>query len=333
MLTYAGAINLGVLSPLTLTVVGTLAAEVAADVTALTSLAVSVGITPPTIAASIDVVVNLVAGLALAIEFPPASVYVDFQATIMLGVIAELELTLALPLSLNALLGGDGGIFAYGYEGSGADFGATVSGEWPDNTPSTAESNALIVATVTPSVWTDVGTFFGVLPPSLPPGLTYLASVNIGLLCPLVVSATGPIIADLQARLAGAIALAARLAIQLPTILTSVAGVAALLLSLEAALTAGLPGLAFQFQAIASALASLEAKLSLLALLTLSMSGGGAYVYTYAGAGADLGPALTSELATQWPDGTPSSGPANALLMGVTSPVVWGTVSTFFGAI
>lgn len=335
-LSYVGSINLGVLSPLSLSVAGALTASLQADIQLLVDLIVSMGITPPTIAASITVAIDLIANLTLAVNV--GLPYVDVQVTLLLSLIAELtaELALCLPFSLLLAANATAGIFSYAYNGTGAAFGAATTlalGSWPDGASGSVASNALIIATVSPSVWADVEAFFSIIPPSLPSGLTYFSNANLNLLCGLAVESTGNVIADLNARLNGALALSASLTLHPPTLSGSLDAVIALLASLEAALELGLPGVSFQLEAVAKAKAALEAQLSLLFEFTASMSGGGAYVYTYSGPGNGLGAALTSELATSWPGGAGSDLPANALVLGTTSGATWTAMSSFFGGI
>lgn len=338
-LAYVGSINLGILSPMSLSAGAVCTASIAPDIAALVSLAASVTVVPPVIALSLANTISAAAQFAASLTASPPVVYIDLQLGVMADVIIQLTAELAILNPFAALLSltAEAGIFVYAYNGTGRDFGAAVgnaiSPTWPNGTPGSAHANALIIATVTPSVWDDVASFFDIIPPNLPPGLSYLANVNIGLLCGLCVRATGPIIATIRARLAGAIKLALQLSIQIPTVVGSIALLASLVLSLEAALTARLPGLTFQLQAIAKALAALNAKLSLLVRLTAVLSGGGAYVYTYDGIGSGLGPALTTELATSWPGGASSLLPANALALGTVSGAQWTLMQTFFGGI
>lgn len=332
MLSYVGSINMGILSPLSLTVSAALTAQIVTDLAGLVALTASLTITPPSFALSITALTALEASLTAAIGLGLPSV--DFQATVMLEAIVTLTAELILPLSFRALLEAEAGIFVYGYNGTGRDFGAaTTAGisRWPDGTAGDVASNALIVATVSPPVWTNVEAFLGILPPSLPRGLTYVAEANLALVCPLCIGACGPIIADLEARLAGAIALSASLAVTLPTFATSLVSVFELLVTLLEAIAIGLPGVVFQLEAIARAIVAVEAKIALLAELTVSLGGGGAYVYTYSGPGAGLGTALTASLAGGWPDGASAGLPANAAILGTVEPTTWTTMSLFFG--
>ncbi len=337
-LAYVGSINLGILSPMSLGVSAALTVSLQADLEILLGLVLNIGIVPPTIALSIEVILGLLANINLALTISPPLIYIDLQIGIMVELILQLtlELSLCIPFELLLDLNATAGIFAYGYSGAGQDFGAATSSAlatWPDGTSNAAPANALILATVQPSVWADVEAFFDIVPPSLPEGLNFIASVNLGLACGLAVKSTGALIADLKARLKGALALNVSLNITLPTIAVSLSAVISLLAALELALEIGLPGITFQLEAIAAATLALEAKLELLLKFTLAMSGGGVFVYTYSGPGSGLGPALTTELASGWPGGALPGLPANALVLGTVTPAVWGAMSVFFGGI
>jgi hypothetical protein len=161
--------------------------------------------------------------------------------------------------------------------------------------------------------------------------LAYSGKITIGGLCPLVVSASALLIADLQARVTGLLALQARLTVTPPTLALNITLVTQLLAQLQAALAIGLPGVDFQLTAVAALLVSLEAQLALLLQLQALFGAPGVYVYTWDGPANLLGPALGVELATQWRDGVPTALHANALVLGTVTPATWVAMRTFFG--
>jgi hypothetical protein len=103
------------------------------------------------------------------------------------------------------------------------------------------------------------------------------------------------------------------------------------LAQLQAGVTLGLPSVSYDLSACATLSASLSASLAVLTTLQGLFGTGGVFAYTYSGTGAGLGPALTTELATQWRDGTPSSASANAIILGTVSPATWTAMTAFFG--
>ncbi len=332
-LNYIGELNLGAITPLSVAAGASLTASLSADVTALLALSVNLGLTPPSITLSIAALVELIASFNIAITASLPTI--DFQASACAVAIASLTASLADPLAFQVSLGG-AGIFLYAYDGITSGFGPSMTGalgrQWPDGTANNAASNAIILGTVSGAAWDDMRVFFGAVPDALSTGVTYLGGFNIGTLCPLCVTASFSVIADLEARLQGLVALALSLSITPPSIAGSLSIAVALKAALTAALHVQLPGVSFQIAAILKVVAKLNADLALLATLALSLGGSAAvFAYTYSGTGAALGPALTASLATGWPDG--SIGHANALVLGTVTPAVWATMSFFFGGL
>jgi len=144
-------------------------------------------------------------------------------------------------------------------------------------------------------------------------------------------SAMGQASIEANARLAGAIALQASLTITPPTLVATIAALAEMQVQLQAAFSLGLPSVSFNLSACAALIAEIDASLNLLIQLGLLWGVGGLFAYTYAGTGPGLGAALTTELATQWPDGTPSSSACQAIIIGATESASWAAMTSFFG--
>lgn len=162
--------------------------------------------------------------------------------------------------------------------------------------------------------------------------LTYKGSVSIGGLCPAVVAAQAAVLANLNARIAGLIALQARLSLQPPSFALGLDAAAALKAGIEAAITGGVvfPGVDVQIAALAALVATLEAQIALL-IPGAILGAGGVYVWEFDGTGPELGPLLTNALATQWPDGASPLLPANAIVLATTIGATWAAMKTFFG--
>lgn len=336
MIDYVGQLNIGGITPISLSVAGSLSASIATDIAAIAQLSVDLNVTPPSLAFNISAVTQLLIQFGLAIDVGLPSV--DFQALAVADAIATLTAELAIPLQFQLLLGAGAGMFVYGYDGTTSAFGSSINAKlsngWPDATSPDVDSNALIMATVADDVWENMLSFFGVIPPSLPAGFTYVAQANIGTLTTLSVTATVGVIADLEARLNGLIELAVQLSIHPPSFSTSFELLTGFLAALEAMVSLNLPGVDFQIAALADLIARLNAKLDLLASLSLALGGAaGVFVYTYSGPGSNLGSEITSALGSGWPDGSPASSHANAIVVGTVSPAIWSTIETFFGGI
>jgi hypothetical protein len=165
-------------------------------------------------------------------------------------------------------------------------------------------------------------------------GLTYAGSVPIGAMCPLVVSAQAATLANVQARIAGLIALQARVNLQPPSVNASITAVAAIGAQLQAAaqLHVAFPAPTLQLAALAALVATLEASIAVLLQLQ-GLFGASAYAWTFTGTGPELGPALAAELATGWPDGKPPVLPAYAVVLAATSSADVNALKAFFGGL
>lgn len=163
--------------------------------------------------------------------------------------------------------------------------------------------------------------------------LDFKGSIAIGGLCPLVVTAQAAVVANLQARVQGILALSARLTVTPPVLSGSVDIVAKLTAALTAAVQLQIvfPGVSAQIAALAALVASLEAQLELLLSLQALFGAAGIYAWTFEGVGPDLGPLLAGELRNGWPDGASKALPANALVLATVTPATWAAMKTFFG--
>ena len=165
--------------------------------------------------------------------------------------------------------------------------------------------------------------------------LVYVGSLPVPLLCPTLQLCIGLPCIDVNASLSGSLALNASLTISPPTaaLYLSADVEASILLGLSITNVPPLPTVQFDASVSAAIEASLDLSLSLLADfgfgLGLSLSGllsvhVGIYAFTYEGPGDALGAALTSALATSWPDGSPSSVPCSAVILGAASAIAQG---------
>jgi phage tail protein X len=163
-------------------------------------------------------------------------------------------------------------------------------------------------------------------------GLELVGELTIAGLCPLVVEANAAVLAELQAKLAGCLSLQASLTVTPPTLAANLELATQLVASLTAAIEVGLPGVDFQLTVVAALIASIQGQLE--ALLALqALMGATVIVWEYGGPASALGPALTSALAVELPDGTPSASAVNGLVVLTPSPETWLSVKAFFGGI
>lgn len=163
--------------------------------------------------------------------------------------------------------------------------------------------------------------------------LAYQGKLEIGAICPIVVTGTADAAAQLQANLTGALALEASLSITPPSVAEQITILTEFLAQLTAGVTLGVPSVSFNLAACTDLIASINASIGVLVTLQGLLGTAGVFAYTYDGAADALGAALTTELATQWPDGTPSTDHANAVILGTTDSGVWTDMLAFFGGL
>lgn len=141
-------------------------------------------------------------------------------------------------------------------------------------------------------------------------------------LCPTVGGTLGAASVSLSCSLSGALALNASFTATPPTMGVYLTGLETISTTMALGVTLGelscsfgadiSAGIAVNAALSASFSASLTVGLpNLSALLSASI---GCYAFTYVGAASGLGATLTTELASTWPDGAPSSGSCNALI-------------------
>ena len=154
--------------------------------------------------------------------------------------------------------------------------------------------------------------------------LSYIAMLSVPALCPSVNLSIGVPSLNLSAQLSGNLAINASIQASPPTRATQLSASLQQSEAIALAIVAVPPVLNFSYQIsdVVTLQASLSAALNvnLPALSALLSAAAGIYAFGYEGLGTGLGAAVTSELATQWPDGSPSSGSCTALVFGAVVP-------------
>jgi hypothetical protein len=164
--------------------------------------------------------------------------------------------------------------------------------------------------------------------------LVYIGSVSLAALVPSVYLSIGKIGVALNAAFNGNLDVSASFTLSPPDLSFYLAGLAQMDADLTTSLSLGLPNVSFDVSAAASLVAELELSFGLLlALEALLNAAIGIYAFGFVGLGTDIGAAVTTELATQWPDGTPSGGTANAMLFGATSSIAQSQMALFLDAL
>lgn len=167
---HLGTLNLGEAAPTALAAQGALDATIGValpDIQAKLAGLLSVNVLPPTLAASLNTALQLVANIqaAIVVGVPP----VDFQLAALADLIGSLQGQLAAlqsQVAFSAALGvtlGAAGIHMYGYTGEagslGNEFQGQLSGGFPGGQP-TDDTYAVMLAATTPAARAALQGFF-----------------------------------------------------------------------------------------------------------------------------------------------------------------------------
>lgn len=161
-MTYLGQETIGTHVPGPLVLMAAAMGDVQARLTALLSFAPS--ITPPSIAADLEVAASIVANLNASITIEPPSI--ELQVEIMANLTLALQLQLKILVDFTALFA-TAGLYAYAYDGTAANFGTELGAEVGGGFPGGAGGdhvNALILATSIPACWLAISQIFKVTP-------------------------------------------------------------------------------------------------------------------------------------------------------------------------
>lgn len=335
-LVYTGELSIGPLCPLAVSGAAAAAAELATQITLLASLTASFGLSPPSLSvtetASAALAVALTIGLPTTPPFPAVSLLLAGNVT----AIATLAAQVALLSPLMDLLG-QAGVFVYAFDGRTSTLGPSVTNALATGFPGAAgarqSANAIMLATVAPSTWTSLLAFLqGVPKPGPGAGIVYAGSTTIGSLCPFVPRAIGGVYADLKGRLAGLISMVAKFTATPPTALSAISVAGDINAAAAAAISGGLPsGVPFIIDAVAGTVTAINAAVAVIGQLQALFGTAGVFTYKYDGPAGQLGQAISSSLAGGWPDATPPTANAKAIILGTTTPAAWTALSAFFG--
>ena len=157
----AGELTLSALLSGTFALILDLFNEFEARAKALASISASIGITPPSVAASIALCLKMKASLKASIAIGMPSVTANLLASIKLRIslIADLVAKITAALSW-----GTDGFDAFKYEGPGTGLGAALTsrlaGGWPDGASASSPSSVVVLAATTPEATAALTTFF-----------------------------------------------------------------------------------------------------------------------------------------------------------------------------
>jgi hypothetical protein len=313
-LTKLGAIPCAGLMPALFGVVGQVSAQLSAQLTGLFGMELTVNLGFPDLLGDLALVAEANVAFGIALAFTPPYL----NAELSLGLVIQLGIVESLIVALEALVGLDGELACYTYQGSslGGDLASYLMSGWNDGTPPTTEVTALIlVAQGGPQTLVEL---FSGLP--FGPGIISQGGIRLS-------AALGSTFSFLQSLLAteqsDAQALAAGIAgatLLPPDVAGSLQDVASIDASLQAALSAVPPIPTVGATALLEIQAQITAIGALVAQIETLLSLGELDVFTYVGAGADLGGALAGQV----------TGPCAAVILGATTQA-GSTALEFFG--
>lgn len=317
MITKSAFLSVAALAVPAFSVYASIIASLGVELTGLLSISLSIGITPPTLAINLQVVLALIVALtaALDIGIPGFDLSVSFnaQVTILLGIALALRLLLA----ASAVAGLEA--FTYG----GTNIGGALTGEL-----GAANVTAFVFGATSTAAFAALEKLFdGLL---FSNGLTDAGALTLSAAMSSQFALLTGLYNEFNARANAMLKATASLSLQPPTVAASLAFVVKMKASLQAAIAIGMPSVSVKLAASVQARITLIASLVAQINAALSIATDGFDVFVYQGAGSGLGPALTAELASGWPDGAPSNSNAQALVLVATTPAASAAVTTLF---
>lgn len=167
-------------------------------------------------------------------------------------------------------------------------------------------------------------------------GLIYTGSLTIGQCVPTLLQASVTLkvpLLKLQAKLAAALALKARLTLQPPTLATNLQVAIDLVASLQASIALGLPGIEFQLAAVAQLIAQIQLEIGELSFaleLDALLGAAGIHAYAYTGGRADqFGPEFAAATSQGFPGGQPNDETVG-VVFAATAPSARVALQTVF---
>ena len=335
-LTYVAELSLPLLCPSVQLSLGVPAISLNAQLTGNLALNASFSVSPPTVAIYLAALESIQLQLNAAITAGLPSI--SFSLSDTLTLIADLDLAFGLLVTLEGLLGASIGMYAFTWAGTGVTMGAALTAElatqWPDGAPSAGACNAIILGAVSTIAQTQIIAFLNGL--AVGTGLVYTAKMTaLSALSPVTAAATAQGNAAITAQLNAALAVKANASFTPPSLGVTATAVAKFAAALRAQLGLAPPSVHAALSATASLAASISAQFGLMVALgaTLDRYDAEVFAYTYAGAGTGLGAAATASLATEWGDGTPTTGPCLAAILATTDGPTWAVMQGFFGGV
>jgi hypothetical protein len=323
MLSTIGVLSILALAAPTFGVYASLVVQLGVEIQALLTIAAQLNIQLPTLALSLQVLLDILVELQadLQLTLPSVSLYLSLQAelAILLGIVAALQLS----LSVAAV----GGIYVLTYGGPGNELGSAISGS---GAFTTAPVTAIILGATSSAAFAAMTEIFNGVP--FGSGLNVVGELAFSAFLASTFSLLADLFGEFDSRYKAMLSASASISVAPPTVAASVTLAAQIGASLKAGIQFGMPSVS------ASVIASLQARIalitSLIARINAALSWGtdGLDVFKYVGAGNGMGPALASALAAGWPDGASPAQPSNVIILAGTTPAASAALTSFFAA-
>ena len=147
--------------------------------------------------------------------------------------------------------------------------------------------------------------------------LAYVGALSLAALVPSVALSIGGVAVTANADLSGNLAISASLSASPPTIQTTISGLVSAQADFQVAISAfpPVPSISFQLSDTVALSVGVGVSLNLLLALELLLgANAGIYSYGYSGVGNALGSAISTALASTFPDGSPTSATCTAFV-------------------
>jgi hypothetical protein len=323
MLSTIGVLSILALAAPTFGIYASLIVQLGVEIQALLTITAQLNIQLPTLALSLQVLLDILVELQadLQLTLPSVSLYLSLQAelAILLGIVAALQLS----LSVAAV----GGIYVLTYGGPGNELGSAISGS---GAFTTAPVTAIILGATSSAAFAAMTEIFNGVP--FGPGLNVVGELTFSAFMASTFTLLASLFGEFNSRYKAMLSASARISVEPPTVAASVTLAAQIEASLKAGIQFGMP------EVSAALVASVQARIALIASLiaqinaALSWGTDGFDVLKYVGAGNGMGAALTSELSGQWPDGVSATQPSNVIILAGTTPAASAALTSFFAA-
>lgn len=163
-LTFIGSQTIGEVCPFAVSALtgafAVILPKLQAQLAGVLALQASLTVTPPTLAANIDVATKLLAALNASVSLGLPGV--SFQLQAVAALIAKLQLDIGALIFPPLFL--VGGIDLYAYDGRVSEMGGAITASLavglPGGTPANGSCNALLMIAETPVIWAAMQAFF-----------------------------------------------------------------------------------------------------------------------------------------------------------------------------